>query len=154
MYDDLTSSALSAKAKQLDAELRSMIAKAEADGRDLSPNEKKSHDAKMEKLDQVASLADVRKAREQGIGPSLTFEHAVPAVEARSIFPAARGSLASEMAYRPDVREKSFIRDVINSGHDSEARERLDVNRREAEFAHGWTEREAQEYRDMQNLST
>jgi hypothetical protein len=152
MYDNLTTAALTEKAEQLVAEIESVFDRAKADKRDLTRAETREVDRKTTECDRVSALLEARRYADPGRGAPLV---ALPATEPRAIFPAARGSLQSEMVYRPDKSaEVSFIRDLINAGHNLEARSRLDVNRREVEFARGWSEREAQEYRDMQNLST
>ena len=152
MYDNLTSAALEEKATQLVAEIDGLFDKCKAERRDLTRSEAKQVDRKQDELDRVASLIESRRERKGA--PAIAF--APSASEPRSSFPAAaRGSLQSEMTYRPDkTAEVSFVRDLVNAPFDSEARSRLDTNRREAEYAHGWDERQSAEYRTMQNLTT
>jgi hypothetical protein len=108
VYDDLNSSALTAKALQLDAELKAMADKAEHEHRDLTPNEKRECDKKLETLDLVASLADVRKAREEGRGPTLTFAEAVPTVAPQRVGPVARGSVHGDLKHSSRRRKIEF----------------------------------------------
>ena len=115
MYDNLTSAALEEKATQLVAEIDGLFDKCKAERRDLTRSEAKQVDRKQDELDRVASLIESRRERKGA--PAIAF--APSASEPRSSFPAAaRGSLQSEMTYRPDkTAEMSFVRDLINAGH-------------------------------------
>lgn len=128
---------------------------AESEQRDMTDEEADTFDRLTASAERKGGeISRLEKAAE--LKPTLGQRDVAPATAPDVRHARAKDPDAHEKTYRPDnTHETSFLRDLLAAkGGNQAAQERLRSNEREALDHLGWTESQANEYRDMSNAST